>query len=128
MGFDNWKIQHVNHTTVQESRITMAREYFGHVIVCAFFKNDSVEHAVNQIAECAGENQACTNYVPIVIFFLYQGSDIIDTKDYGCKAKKGQKHFAEISTEFPTPGHAFVFHKKKLEFFAQYVNSVVIWR
>ena len=56
MRFDQRAIPPLHHAAMQEPGLTMGGKQPGYMIVSAFFKNKSVEHAVDQVAQRAGKN------------------------------------------------------------------------
>src|SRR5665213_2077003 len=98
------------------------------MVIGAFFKNESVEHAVDQIAQRPRKNQSRTDNISVVIVFLNERPDIIDTENNRSQPEQREEHFSEISAKLPSPGHALILHKEQLEFFAEDMDAAFIRR
>jgi len=103
--FDNWKIQHVYYPSVKKASISVGREYFCYMIVCAFLENQTVKHTVDQVAERACEYEAGTDDITIMIIFFNKGTYIINTKNHGSQPEKSKNIFPNCR-RISSPGHA----------------------
>src|SRR5206468_13032272 len=72
-------------------------------------KDQSVEQAIDEVAKrpCIDHGHADNEAFGIVL--LYNLAKVPATKDHGRQARERQQHLASITTQFPSPGHAFIF-------------------
>ena len=109
----------IGDPAMQEARIPFVRKDLCHTLIRARLKDQSIEHAVQQIAEGPGKDETGADDKSAVIFLLDDGLDIIYPEDHGDQPKKRQGHLAPGTAELPAPGHAFVLYKIDLRFVAQ---------
>src|SRR4026209_1174521 len=87
----------------------------------AFTKDQTIEHTVNKITQCACIDQRCTNNKSSVIFFTNNCSQVKCSKYYCNQSKKCKNYFTKVATKLPSPGHSFIFYKMQPEPTAKYV-------
>ena len=104
----------------------MRRKELRHMIVSASFEDQPIEHTIEQIAQCAGEDQPRTDDKPAMIFLLDDRLDIIDAENHRHQPEQRQRHLAPGAAELPAPGHAFVLHKIDLRLVAQQLDAIII--
>src|SRR4051794_24229237 len=101
---------------MQETRISAAGwKECRYLRIGTFIEYQSIEHAIQQVAQGAGEDQCNTNHKPRMKFFLDDRTDIEDSKDHRNKPEKGECHLSPFSTKLPAPCHPFVFNEINLE-------------
>ncbi len=122
------EVKHVHDAAMQETGIAMMRKDPRDMIVAAFFKDQPIKHAVQEIAQRPGKYQTRTDDESPVIFFVYDASDIKDPEQDGDQPEKREYHFSTGAPEFPTPGHPFIFHKIDLRLITQQFDAIVIRR
>jgi len=128
MGPDQREIQHVDNPTMKKTGISMRREDFGYMVEGTFFKNQSIKQAVNQIAQGSGKDERRANDESPVIFSSDDVTDIENSEYYCCHPEQGESHFSKSTSEFPSPGHAFIFHEIDLKFITQDFDAIVVRR
>src|ERR1700722_9650950 len=119
MRFYDREIEHIHHPPMEKAGIPMGRKELCHMIIGTALKDQSIEHAVQQIAKGPGKDETGADDKSAVIFLLDDGLDIIYPEDHGDQPKKRQGHLAPGTAELPAPGHAFVLYKIDLRFVAQ---------
>src|ERR1700676_2761 len=126
MAFYDREVKHVDDTAMKESRISMGRKNSCHMIVCAFFKNESVKHTINQVSEGTREDKSGADDIPEMIILTDQCAYIINSENHSSEPEQCQGHFSQVITKFPAPGHACILQKKQLKFIAQHMNAVIV--
>src|SRR5579863_8897728 len=81
---NNGEIQHIHDLAMQEACISVGREHFGDVIgiLAAVFKNEPVEHAVDQVTKGARKNEGSANDKPRVISVRYNFFNIKNSENH----------------------------------------------
>jgi len=94
-----WKIEHIDHSSMKKCGVTMCGEDTGHMGICAFFKYQTIEETVDEIAERTGKDQGCTDDEMRMIVLFNDPLDIEAAEQHGCQAEEGQKKFTPTAAE-----------------------------
>ena len=77
----------------------MCREDTCHVVIGTLLEYQSIEEAVDKIAQRAGKDEGCTHDEVRMIVFFDDPLDIEAAEQYGYEAKEGQKEFSPAAAE-----------------------------
>jgi len=99
VGVYQWEIEHVDHSAMQKSGVAVCREDTGHMVVGAFLEYQSIEEAVDKIAQRTGEDQGCADDEMRMIVLFNDPLDIEAAEQHGHQAEEGQKKLTPAATE-----------------------------
>jgi hypothetical protein len=128
MCFDEREIEHIHHPAMQKSSISVRWKYLCHMLIGALLEDQAVEHAVQEIAQGPGKDEAGANDKAAVIFLLDDRLNVINTEDHRDQAEKGERHLAPGAAEFPAPGHPFILDEIDLRLVTRQLYTIVIRR
>jgi hypothetical protein len=124
-GMYQWEIKHIDHPAVKKAGIAMGGEYACDMGIGAFLENQSVEKAVDKVAQRAGKDQGGANDEMRMIFFFNDPLDIEAAKQYGHQAEEGEQQLAPAAAELESRRHSFILDEVKLCVAAHQVNAMV---
>ncbi len=108
-------MKHVDHPSMQESCISMFGKYFGNMRIRTLFKDQSIEHTIEQIPQRTRIDQGGTNNKTPAIIVLDDPAKIPGAENDCGKPEKGKYHLSPFPSKLPTPCHPLVLDKRQFK-------------
>lgn len=112
---------------MQEPAITFSNCSGMRNVKAAFRENQTVKHAVYEVAHCAGQYQCSTNDSAVAVLFYYEFFQQEKAEDHSTKAKKCEHQFAYIGLSKLHPEcHAFIFYEMQAKPMPYYLDLLAV--
>lgn len=116
IAFINGEVQHIHHTAMEEAAVAASgRHELRYFVADAIVEDKPVEHAIYQVARCAGKDQRATDQQTGAVFFPDELFHVNEAGYYRHQPEGGEQYFTEIAAKLEAIGHSFIFNEMDAE-------------
>ena len=125
--FPNGEVEHVHHRTVEERCVAaVGRKELRRLSMYARTEEQSVEGAVDDVAQCTGEDQCHADHLPTRGTLVHHAPQPVTDGDHRSDAQQRKDQLARFAAEFHPEGHAPVLDEEQVGPIARQGDGVLV--